>query len=83
MGIVFDTLETIGMTSEESREVFSKKTRDFENLVVYRDKVSGVIYIDDYITGNDIYRNINYTKSRPDYERDNDSARRLRDFKNY
>ena len=29
MGIVFDTLETIGMTSEASREVFSKKNQRF------------------------------------------------------
>ena len=43
MGVVFDTLEKIGMTSEESKEVISKKTRNImrnhltsDNFVIYK-----------------------------------------------
>ena len=47
MGLIYETLKTLGLTSENTREVFSLHTRDVLDLTVYRDRVSGVIYIDD------------------------------------
>ena len=38
----------IGVVSEESIEIFATSTRDVNDLKVYRDKLSSVIFIDDY-----------------------------------
>ena len=42
---IFKTLELLQLTSTQSRSVFNKKTWDVEDLVVWRDDESGVIYI--------------------------------------
>ena len=51
---IFETLKNLDLSSEESREIFSKKTRDLNNVNVWKDKKSGVIFIDDYYTGDNI-----------------------------
>ena len=83
MGKIFETLNVLGMTSEKTRKIFSEGTRDNENIIVYKDSVSGVIYIDDYHVGNEKYISIDYKKSRPDYERETDCVRRTKDFKGF
>ena len=70
---IFETLKMIGVTSEETREVFSKNTRDVDPLTVYRDSLSGVIFIDDFYTGVETYTEGAY---RPDNYSDSLEASR-------
>lgn len=83
MGRIFETLSNLGLTSEASRSVLSNSTRDVETLMVWKDDISGVIYIDDYYLGDSKYELINYKTSRPDYERLTDAKRRLSEYKKY
>ena len=55
MSVIFEQLSKLGLTSLETRGVYSSRTRDVEDLVVWKDNVSGVIYIDDYYTGDGTY----------------------------
>ena len=52
---IFQTLEKLGLTSKQSRVLFNDRTRDVKNLKVWKDSNSGVIYIDDFYTGDEIY----------------------------
>ena len=75
----------IGVASEETREVFSKKTRDVDPLTVYRDSLSGVIFIDDFYTGvatytEGAYRPDNYSDS---LEAKQDCKRRAYGFQRF
>ncbi len=81
---IFELLKSLNVTSEDTREVFAERTRDVSPLLVYKDRVSGVIYIDDFFVGEDIYKHGDYrTKDvekiagRPDLERHRDCARRV------
>ena len=56
MGLIYETLSQLGLTSKDTQEVFSLHTRDVSDLIVYRDKISGVIYIDDYYSGDEEYK---------------------------
>ncbi len=84
-GSIFETLEKLKLTSKESRTLFSDGTRDVEGLQVWRDRVSEVIYIDEFYTGDSAYIDGNYRdeKSRtlgagkPDLERVVDAERRF------
>lgn len=49
---IYETLKHLELTSTETREIFHNRTRDVENLTVWRDKVSGVVYIDEFYTGD-------------------------------
>ena len=79
------------MTSHETREVFAEKTRDVDPLTVYRDRVSGVIYIDGFYVGDDQYQEGQYRKAQQavvgtgaaDYEDLRDTERRLTACKRY
>lgn len=53
---IFETLESLGVASLASRELFSPRTRDRADLPVYRDRQSGVIYIDGFYTGDETYQ---------------------------
>lgn len=55
MAKIFETLESLNLTSKETSELFSNKTRDVSDLKVYKDSSSGVIYIDDFFVGNEEY----------------------------
>jgi len=55
MSSIFQTLEQLGLTSKQSRVLFNERTRDIENLKVWKDSISGVIYIDDFYTGDKTY----------------------------
>lgn len=83
---IFQTLEKLGLTSKQSRVQFNDRTRDVENLKVWRDSNSGVIYIDDFYTGEETYIDGSYRKDKsvllntgkPDFERSADAQRRLK-----
>ena len=52
---IFDSLERLQLTSLETRTKISSRTRDMDSLSVWKDNVSGVIYIDDFYTGEETY----------------------------
>ena len=68
-----------------SRVLFNERTRDVENVNVWRDSKSGVIYIDDFYTGDETYIDGSYRDNqlvelkggKPDFERNSDAQRRL------
>ena len=82
-GKIFNLLKKYGLTSDRSQQILSKKTRDNDNLKVFRDKLSGVIYIDNFFVGNEVYKSGDYRKNKldPSFERLSDYERRANDFK--
>lgn len=86
MGKIFKLLESINLASEETKDTFSKSTRDAESLNVFRDSKSEIIYIDDFFVGNEVYNSGSYrleqSASSADYEDINDCKRRSKDFLN-
>ena len=83
---IFQTLEKLGLTSKESRVLFNERTRDIENLKVWKDSITGVIYIDDFYTGDGTYVDGSYREDegislkagKPDFERNADAKRRFK-----
>ena len=77
MGKIFDTLYDLQLTGKETRELFSSKTRDNENIKVWCDKLSGVIYIDEFYCGDDSYETGSYRqgKTKASFERSDDLDR--------
>ena len=71
---IFSTLYNLGLASKESRVLFNNRTRDSVEAKVWKDSISGVIYIDGHYVGDDFYTNTEYKKS--DYDRDRDLKRR-------
>lgn len=57
------TLCSLGCISEKNLEVFSTGTRDRPGLKVFRDKCTGVIFIDDFYVGDDEYLTGEYRDS--------------------
>ena len=85
MGNIFNVLESLELTSKETSEVFSESTRDVENLKVFRDSLSEIIYIDDFFVGNEIYNEGLYRLKKTsapshDHEDINDCKRRSENF---
>ena len=82
-------LEDLNLTSSKTKELFSSSTRDIEDLNVFRDSQSGVIFIDDYYVGDKIYEGGEYREntsesnhSTPnDPQVEIDALRRFEDFK--
>ena len=83
---IFNTLEKLGLTSKGSRIEFNTRTRDKKDLKVWKDTKSGVIYIDDFYTGNKTYIDGKYRDKNavelntgmPDFERSADAQRRFK-----
>lgn len=83
---IFQTLEKLGLTSKQSRVLFNERTRDEENLKVWKDSNSGIIYIDDFYTGDETYIDGSYRddkaaelhSGKPDFERSSDAQRRFK-----
>ncbi len=77
---VFETLESLGVATIENRTVFASATRDNPDLTVYRDRGTGVIYLDGFYVGDDAYAEGTYRDSghsaQRDYERFTDLKRR-------
>lgn len=89
MASIKELLLELGLADEKTIEVFSPNTRDVPGLKVFRDTVSGVIFVDDYYTGDEAYREGDYWQKKqklsgpPDYERVMDLERRLKDYKQF
>jgi 2-polyprenyl-3-methyl-5-hydroxy-6-metoxy-1,4-benzoquinol methylase len=83
---IYHTLKKLGVTSKQSRVLFNNRTRDIDSLNVWKDSVSGVIYIDEFYTGNQTYIDGSYVDDKvlelktgkPDFERERDAQRRLK-----
>ncbi len=86
---IFKTLEDFDLTSSKSAILFSKSTRDIKNLNVWKDKLSGVIYIKDHYVGDKQYQNSEYLKWDPrpsplvSLEEENNFLRRFNDMKQF
>ena len=81
-------LESLNLIDINHVEVLSETTRDNPNLQVLRDKKSGVVFIDDYYTGNTTYEDGTYRGNLNselgitnfDYEDIVDTNRRIKNF---
>ena len=88
---IFNTLEKLGLTSVSTRELFSLGTRDNPKLKVWKDSISGVIYISDFYVGEKVYQSGSYRNQKivdlstgiPDVERLRDLNRRVKAFSNF
>ena len=91
---VFQDLCELNLTSENTYEIFWKGTRDNQKLMVYKDKLSGVIFIKDFYIGKDeyiqgYYRNEqlksanNQSIPKPDFGRIDDLERRFKAFERF
>ena len=82
---IFKTLEKLNLTSDKTRKLFSTRTRDIDNLKVWRDEISGVIFIDEFYTTDNTYINglyrddekLNSQTGKEDFEEQNDAKRRF------
>lgn len=61
---IFQTLEQIGATSKETRVLYNMRTSDINNLKVWKDSYSGVVYIDDFYTGDKTYVEGSYREAK-------------------
>lgn len=83
---IFPTLEKLGLSSKQSRVLFNNRTRDVDGLNVWKDTISGVIYIDDFYTGDKTYIEGSYRKDmvvelstgKPDFEITSNTQRRIK-----
>lgn len=79
---IFETLSLIGVAQEESKTLFSKGTRDRDDLNVYRDSQTGVIYIDSFYVGTEVYEKGEFRNEgvvaniNNNYEKELDARRR-------
>jgi len=86
---VFETLSKLGVASLEHRDILSTSTRDRQDLTVFRDRLSGVIYIDGFYAGDDVYEDGSYRKvnlqnfGARDYEVTVDAERRASAYRPY
>lgn len=55
-----ETLLRLNLINEENVEVFSKNTRDNNNLTVYKDNNTKIVFIDEYYVGDEEYENGEY-----------------------
>jgi hypothetical protein len=89
----YATLCELCLVSEATSEIFHRGTRDHQELLVYRDRVSGVIYIRDYYVGEGEYVSGDYRAvkalregkrtSLPNFERAEDCRRRVESLRYY
>tara|TARA_B000000475_G_C15944163_1_gene426016 strand:- start:180 stop:1064 length:885 start_codon:yes stop_codon:yes gene_type:complete len=83
---IYPTLEKLGLTSKQSRFLYNDKTRDVDQLKVWKDKISGIIYIEDFYTGDETYidgsyledKNVKLTGGPTELEFANDAQRRVK-----
>ncbi len=88
MSKIFNLLESMNLTSNETKKVLSNSTRDIKQLKVYKDSSSDLIYIDDFFIGDHVYRDGKYrehqaTSSSESLEDIADCNRRVNDFKEF
>lgn len=83
---IFETLKKLDLASEGTRVLFNNRTRDRDNLKVWKDIESGVIYIDDFYTGDATYISGSYRNEKTeridntnyDFEKITDAERRVK-----
>lgn len=86
---IFETLEILGLASKKTIEVYSENTRDIPGLRSFRDRVSGVIFIDEYYVGDEVYQKGKYREdvigvnAGPEYEAIMDAERRSSSYKQF
>lgn len=79
---IFATLQRLGLSSDKTRELFASQTRDHDDLAVWRDRKSGVIFIDRFYVGDQSYQKGHYREEkaalsgRAHLERQTDCKRR-------
>ena len=61
---IYKDLIALNLTSDLTSEVFNKGTRDNEDLIVYKDKLSNIIYIKDFYVGENEYLEGNYRNEK-------------------
>lgn len=88
MGKIFNVLKSLDLTSESTAKIFSESTRDIENLKVFKDSQSDIIFIDDFFVGDDVYNDGKYRKeeitaSSASAEDLADCKRRASDFSDF
>ena len=49
--LIFKSLEKLNLTSLKTRKLYNSRTRDMDSIEVWKDEVSGVIYIDSFFSG--------------------------------
>lgn len=64
MGKIFNILESLNLASKDTKEIFSESTRDIENLKVFKDAISEIIYIDDFYIGDHVYNEGSYREEQ-------------------
>ena len=65
---IFKTLNQLQLTSIETRKLYNSCTRDKKDISVWKDEVSGVIYIDDFYTGDETYIDGSYRDKQQEQE---------------
>ena len=82
---LFETLKQLGLSSDSTREIYSEKVRDKSSLTVYKDNRSGIIFIDDYYTGDDTYVDGSYRPERyaDSFEAKEDCRRRKDTYRKF
>ena len=84
--LIFKSLEKLNLTSLKTRKLYNSRTRDMDSIEVWKDEVSGVIYIDSFYTGNKTYidgdyrtdSNLELKSGKPDFENSIDTNRRIK-----
>lgn len=79
---IYKDLIDLKLISDSSYYEFNHRTRDDKNLKVFRDKITGVIFIKDYYVGLEYYED-DPKESVFYFEREKDNRRRLNDFKQF
>ncbi|CAD6516655.1 Methyltransferase domain protein [metagenome] len=86
-----ETLLRLGLIKDENIIIFSEKTRDKENLKVYKDNKTKIIFIDEHYVGDKEYENGDY-RDKPlpfmpfvnaDFEDLIDTERRYRKYRQF
>ena len=89
MPSIKEQLTELGLVDDKHIEVLSDDTRDVPGLKVFRDRKTGIIFVDDFYTGDEAYKEGGYWQKKqkisgaPDYERVMDLERRLEGYKQF
>ena len=81
-----DMMINLGIISEENLRIFSNRTRDNDNLKVWIDEKTNVIFLDSFYVGDDEYKSGDYKVKKqkytgdPSFERNMDQERRFKKF---
>lgn len=89
---IYQALSRLGLTSDATRRLIATDTRDVKNINVYKDVVSGVVFIDGHYVGSDTYKSGEYRKNsvadptatlQAGFEDHVDTTRRLESYKQF